>query len=1192
MRYFQKAFMAFAIAGLLTVISQFTYVLPSSATPLTFTVTNVLNTGVGSFRQAVLDANANPGHDTIAFNIPGIGPHNIPTVPTYSITDPVTIDGLSQPGSQCGGELPIVFDFTGTWNQTIYLYPDAQGSIIQGTTVIKRSSNGGYIVGAENTIVRCNYFELTYDGQALISDPGSSSGLSPQTDNIMIGGPNVSDTNYFGRTLYIHIADDVTVQNNAFGYSSDLTTFLGPTGIANSYQSSPPTNRLKVINNILQSISIGASEDLLVQGNKIGVNPDVTATTEMGLVSIRDIEGLTFGGPNIEDRNYIGSSNHYLGTIDMGHAYTVSDALIENNYFGVRADGTGTLDGIGPESNSSLSINVHTNAIVRNNVLNAIILGYNGATIGSDVTVENNKIGVLPDGVTPMVNRHGQPVKVHGITDNVVIHSNIIKTSSIGVNVFGYNDSRHIEITNNNIEGSTHSGILIDEFNGAVVDGTDVKIDSNTITTETGVGINNEAANAEISNNSLIDSPSTVDTYGLMTVNARIHHNNISRFANGIWVTSASQSGTIAYNTLDDIASRGIRIPDGTSVHHNTLNNIGLVAMDVYNPTAWWEETTFSAPVIREVVENSTETAVEFEVHTRNAGDYEYVLCYSPESLTLPSAYWTRGGLCEQILGSTVRTALDAETDYTFTITVNHTGLDTQRLSMFALEIDNSQDDGYGSTSPIARPHFRAANLSINIQANESRLAPGELPDNELNSIRVQVCNSGDKAVTSFELTKTFEYISGLTLVLNTEISSATNVGTYNSTTDIWNGTIVNGDCIFFDVDGTVADLDGVESTFQTNIVSATTDSGNDLAEEEYGNSERSETFTIAHTPDMTVSSRLLTTGPITPGSNVTYDMELTNLGQGAYRDGYFYLYLVLPEGTSYTGLTDPDTHDNLDIADSNDEEIGVQSCQLVAEDISAMGPPFEERHNPLVMCMLLSQEPFMPGDAHNIHLTITTSDAYTSGTTSFIGFLMNNEPDQQAFFEAMEQGDDPFLMTGNNNLFWWTYDTSALTVTTNLCEGQPNPTIINDACFTIIFNKPIHAPSFTPDDITIAGGGTIYSFIQDSPTQWTIRLSGLTFGQESTLGITYQTIQDLSAVLNTQVLGIQTIRYGQLTSTTASPDMGNIAQLTTRAGGELAATGTNTQLTIYAFVLILTGLALQKSRWKSFHSKTNHQIT
>lgn len=71
MRYFQKAFMAFAIAGLLTVISQFTYVLPSSATPLTFTVTNVLNTGVGSFRQAVLDANANPGHDTIAFNIPG-----------------------------------------------------------------------------------------------------------------------------------------------------------------------------------------------------------------------------------------------------------------------------------------------------------------------------------------------------------------------------------------------------------------------------------------------------------------------------------------------------------------------------------------------------------------------------------------------------------------------------------------------------------------------------------------------------------------------------------------------------------------------------------------------------------------------------------------------------------------------------------------------------------------------------------------------------------------------------------------------------------------------------------------------------------------------------------------------------------------------------------------------------------------
>src|SRR5688572_23214049 len=36
----------------------------------TFTVTNTNDSGAGSLRQAILDANANPGQDMISFNIP------------------------------------------------------------------------------------------------------------------------------------------------------------------------------------------------------------------------------------------------------------------------------------------------------------------------------------------------------------------------------------------------------------------------------------------------------------------------------------------------------------------------------------------------------------------------------------------------------------------------------------------------------------------------------------------------------------------------------------------------------------------------------------------------------------------------------------------------------------------------------------------------------------------------------------------------------------------------------------------------------------------------------------------------------------------------------------------------------------------------------------------------------------------
>src|SRR5438132_474984 len=63
----------------------------------TFTVTNTNDSGAGSLRQAILDANANAGADTIAFNIPSSGVQTItPATPLPAITDPVTIDGYTQ----------------------------------------------------------------------------------------------------------------------------------------------------------------------------------------------------------------------------------------------------------------------------------------------------------------------------------------------------------------------------------------------------------------------------------------------------------------------------------------------------------------------------------------------------------------------------------------------------------------------------------------------------------------------------------------------------------------------------------------------------------------------------------------------------------------------------------------------------------------------------------------------------------------------------------------------------------------------------------------------------------------------------------------------------------------------------------------------------------------------------------------
>ena len=66
---------------------------PVAAAPTTFYVTTISNTGPGSLDQAVLDANANPGADTIKVMVDPVGPtHEI------VITEAVTIDGCRNDG--------------------------------------------------------------------------------------------------------------------------------------------------------------------------------------------------------------------------------------------------------------------------------------------------------------------------------------------------------------------------------------------------------------------------------------------------------------------------------------------------------------------------------------------------------------------------------------------------------------------------------------------------------------------------------------------------------------------------------------------------------------------------------------------------------------------------------------------------------------------------------------------------------------------------------------------------------------------------------------------------------------------------------------------------------------------------------------------------------------------------------------
>jgi hypothetical protein len=110
----------------------------------TYTVTNTSDVGTGSLRQAIADANANPGADIVNFQIPGSGPHIIQITSPLIINDPVTIDGYSENGTYPAGanfpaKIKIIIDgSSGAYGSFMGVQVNigGSGSIIDGLAIV------------------------------------------------------------------------------------------------------------------------------------------------------------------------------------------------------------------------------------------------------------------------------------------------------------------------------------------------------------------------------------------------------------------------------------------------------------------------------------------------------------------------------------------------------------------------------------------------------------------------------------------------------------------------------------------------------------------------------------------------------------------------------------------------------------------------------------------------------------------------------------------------------------------------------------------------------------------------------------------------------------------------------------------------------------------------------------------------
>ncbi|PYT05315.1 MAG: hypothetical protein DMF65_00490, partial [Acidobacteria bacterium] len=159
-------------------------------------VTNTNDSGAGSLRQAILDSNASVGvKETIAFNIAGAGVHTIsPTSALPFVTDPVVIDGTTQPGFVLGGSPVIELDGTAAGAASSGLRINAGNSTVRGL-VINRFGSGGGIelnVGGGNVVAGCL---IGTDATGVSAAANNGVGVLITSSNNRVGGTNSGDEN-------------------------------------------------------------------------------------------------------------------------------------------------------------------------------------------------------------------------------------------------------------------------------------------------------------------------------------------------------------------------------------------------------------------------------------------------------------------------------------------------------------------------------------------------------------------------------------------------------------------------------------------------------------------------------------------------------------------------------------------------------------------------------------------------------------------------------------------------------------------------------------------------------------------------------------------------------------------------------------------------------------------------------------
>ncbi len=411
-----------------------------------YVVTNTADSGAGSLRDAIEQANARLGADTITFSIPGSGPQLIrPSWPVPAITDPVTIDATTQSPGSAAPPVELRGDIV-LGNPAFSIY--TSNTTIKGFIINQFPNHGIEIIGGSNNTIAFNWIGIDQTGLAVGRNAGYGIIISGVSVENLIGGSQASDRNVIsGNGLYgIGLRDADSARNRIQGNYIG-TNHLGNADLGNESGGIEIFSSKNLIGgeaagqgNVITGrgsrsfpvsrIYIQNADENEIYRNFIGTN--AAGNASLCLIGATDAEGHYGDGIAIADgkNNIIGKPG--AGNVISGNGLAIrmqteifgpvpgtTGNKIQSNFIGTNATGTAAvpndnainLAGILNDTADNIIGGINTPGAFFGNVIsgngNSTGIGRAITMIGPQVLrnkIQGNYIGTAIDGSTPLGN--------------------------------------------------------------------------------------------------------------------------------------------------------------------------------------------------------------------------------------------------------------------------------------------------------------------------------------------------------------------------------------------------------------------------------------------------------------------------------------------------------------------------------------------------------------------------------------------------------------------------------------------------------------------------------------------------------------------------------------------------------------------------------------------------------------------